>query len=148
VNLTSSGRASTWPDVNQRNLQWLAAVSLVAGMLGAIVAGVLDPVAWRWSLFWWGAAIGAVGIAHNEFVTRLGVRVNAVPRERRIRVAGHRLSYPLMWLALGLLIGGLSAAWDIVWIDVAAGAYAAVVWLLASVVLFFVYRRASSTVDE
>ena len=112
------------------------------------MAGVFDPVAWRWSLFWWGVAIGVVGIAHNEFVTRWGVRMNAVPRERRIRVAGHRLSYTLMWIGLGPLIGGLSAAWDVVWIDVAAGAYAAIVWILALVVLFYVNRRVSNAADE
>lgn len=144
----SSSRASTWPDVNRRNLQWLGACCLVAGSLGAIAAGILEPVAWRWSLFWWGVAIGVVGIAHNEFVTRLGVRLNAVPRERRIRVATHRLSYTLMWAGLGPLIGGLSAAWDVLWIDVAAGAYAAAVWVLALVMLFFVYRHRRDAANE
>jgi hypothetical protein len=104
-------------------------------------------VPWRWSLFWWGAAIGVVGVAHNEFVTRLGVRLNAVPRERRIRLGGRRLSDSLMWTGLGPLIGGLAAAWNIVWIDVAAGAYAVAVWASALVVLVYVYRRRDAT-DE
>jgi hypothetical protein len=147
VHATPSGRASLWPGLNQRNLQWLGIVSLGVASLGAVVAGVYDPVAWRWSLFWWGVAIGVVGIAHNEFVTRLGVRLDAAPRGRR-RMAGRRLNYTLMWIGLGPLIGGLAAAWNVVWIDVAAGAYAVVVWVLALIVLFFVYRRGDNAADE
>jgi hypothetical protein len=148
VNVTSSGRAPTWPEVTPRQVHWLLAATALVLAAAAIVGGILNPTPWRWSLFCWGVAIGVVGVAHNEFVTRAGRRLYAVPRERRIRIGGRPLSYTLMWVGLGPLIGGLAAAWNEPWIDVAVGAYAAVVWVLALVVLFFADRRADNSASE
>jgi hypothetical protein len=148
VNLTSSGPATAWPDVTARHLRWLLA-SVAAGLAAAaIVGGLLHPAPWRWSLFWWGLAIGGVGMVHNEFVTRMGRRHNAVPPARRMRVGGRRLSYTFVWVALAPLVGGLAAAWNLAWIDVAVGAYAVVVWVVALVVLFFVCRRANNPAPD
>jgi hypothetical protein len=141
VNLTSSGSAWPWPDVRSRQVQVALAAVVFAVLAAAAALGAVAAGPWRWSLFWWGVAIGVIGIAHNEVVSRLGLRLNAIPRDRRIRVAGRRWSYSAMWFALGPLVGGLAAAWNLAWIDLAVGAYAAVVWASALAVLFFVSRR-------
>jgi MFS family permease len=147
--MSSSQATTTWPEVTVRHLHWLVTSAAVGVVAVAVVGGVLNPAPWRWSLFWWGLAIGGVGIAHNEFVTRMGRRQNAAPRPRRIRIGGGRqLSHTLLWVSLGPLVGGLAAAWDLVWIDVAVGAYAAAVWLVALVVLFFVCRRANNPASD
>jgi MFS family permease len=146
--MTSSGQAPAWSEVTVRRSNWLLA-GVAAGSAVAVVAGgLLNPAPWRWSLFWWGLAIGVVGVAHNELVTRMGQRQNAVPRPRRIRIGSWRLSHTLLWVPLGPLVGGLAAAWDLVWVDVAVSVYAAAVWLLALVVLFFVCRRANNPAPD
>lgn len=148
MNITSSRRAPTWPEVTPRQINWLLAATALVLAAAAIVGGILNPTPWRWGLFFGGVAIGVVGVAHNEFVTRAGRRLYAVPRERRIQVGGRPLSYALMWVGLGPLVGGLSAAWNAAWIDIAVGAYAVVVWGLALVVLFFADRRGNNSPVE
>jgi hypothetical protein len=148
VNLTAPRHASTWPEPTSRQIHWLLVATALMLAAVAIAGGILNAAPWRWSLFVGGVAIGVLGIGHNEFVTRFGSRVYAVPRERRIRIGSRPLSYTLMWVGLGPLVGGLAAAWSAAWIDVAVGAYAAVVWVLSLIVLFFADRRANNSPFE
>jgi hypothetical protein len=140
VNLTSSGSAWPWPDVRSHQVQVALATVVFAGLVAVAVLGAVSAGPWRWSLFWWGVAIGVVGIAHNELIRRLSLRLNALPRDRRIRVAGRLGRYSAMWFVLGPLVGGLAAGWNLPWVDLAVGVYAAMVWTSALVVLFFSSR--------
>jgi hypothetical protein len=109
----------------------LVYASTVCALGAAAVLAAIVGSGWSWLLFAWGAVLGVVGAAGNEFLVKVLVTVARPDADglRRMRSRRHDqrlLVYPAS-LGTGLAVGTIAAASQDAWPDV----------LMTVAVLFF-----------
>ena len=127
----------------------LAAV-IPSGALVVAVAVVFAAVHhddWNTWLFVWGLAIGLTGLLQSELATQLAVRMlgsadpRTAPERLRFRRRFNAFSMPLVGLVIGLIAG----AGNLLWVDLVMTGIALVVWIPTSFIAMRVIRRARPT---
>jgi hypothetical protein len=109
----------------------LVYASTVCALGAAAVLAATVGSGWSWLLFAWGAVLGVIGAAGNEFLVKVLVSVARPDADglRRMRLRRHDqrlLLYPAS-LGTGLAVGTIAAALQDAWPDV----------LMTVAVLFF-----------
>jgi len=108
----------------RRRWMLLASMVVVLAAVGLLVA--MHHARWSWPLFFWGVAIGLVGLALIATLFRLASHRQEITEDQRLRLRRRLIIYTFCWIAAGVVCGSVSAAFDQAWIDIAATAYVAV----------------------
>jgi hypothetical protein len=111
-------------------LAGLAGVILVA--LAVFVEVVAPP--WRWTLFWWGVAIG---VAASVLIGAIGHRATGgdnVSVAERLRIRRQLVIYAALWVLMGVMLGSGAAIADAAWLDFVLVALLAIQALIVALV--------------
>ncbi|MFL6241067.1 MAG: hypothetical protein ACJ735_16420 [Actinomycetes bacterium] len=138
---------TTSHDMLRRNVTFVVG-SLVCMVAGAAVFAVVAHDSWNTWLLVWGLAIGVTGALQSELMIGFARRVTAgtptaSSTEDHIKLR-RRINNAAM-LALGLSVGLLAAAADLVWFDLAVTVLALAVWIPTSLLAIGVVRRSRRT---
>lgn len=120
-------------------MRWilLASMIVVFAALGLLI--LMHHAYWNWPLFFWGVAVGLAGLIIITALVRLVSRRQETTADQRLLLRRRLTIYTFGWVAVGLICGSASAAFDQAWIDVGAALYVAVT--LGAGLLIFRQRR-------
>lgn len=123
--------------------RWQLAGSCAVIALSVAVVVATQPTHWTWPLFAWGVAAGIGGWLVLQCFATIALRRPTATTPDRAAWEQNRGIYAAPWLFFGALVGVVSAAFDLVWIDIALTCYAALS-IAAGVLVASLARRRSA----
>jgi hypothetical protein len=117
----------------------------VLALFSSALIGILRPDGWRMDLFIWGLFLGVVGVAHNEFMFRVGPRLAGATGSElaAVRARGklRRRVYTIGYIVFGVFVGTYSAATGDMWFEVGFTILAGVIWFGVLIAIPLLARR-------
>jgi MFS family permease len=121
-------------------MRWLLLGSTILITLSLITLIATQPTHWHWTLLGWGVLIGVAYATYLWIVFGDALRRKQHSPEQRTRLTRRRLIYVISSLFFSTVAGVISAALNVVWVDLVLAAYLALV-VAASLGVFVVLSR-------